>query len=259
MLNHKISDEQIQQSLQVTNQEYLPCYFRRLLIGPEKRSFFAEAMLTTNLLEMTIEMVGYFTSNPHIKYYVLHLVDRFYQVHLAKVIEEHRNLRSSEERANNSWHEILVRLRRQISFRVATCIFIAIKYNYQGNGLKMEDYLFVLAKYDYDCSEERFLRSQLRVLGELVYDLDIVTLLDVVLYLQSLLKFNIELDTEFYFPHIYDLIDLIYFTELRANEQDLLDPIHVDCPRSFKLFACLVLSIVPLLKNHNETKKVTIF
>lgn len=254
--DHKTTDEQIAQSLQATNEEYLPCYFRRLLINTEKRCFFAEAMTTRNLLEMTIEMVGYFTSNPHVKYFVIHLVDRFYQAHLAKVTEEYRSL-SSEERVNNSWPEILKRLRAQTPFRLATCIFIAIKYNYQVNGLKMHDYLCVLDKYDYDCTEERFLRSELRVLKEIDYDLDIVTLLDVVLYLQALLKFNIDLDTGFYFPHIYDLIDLIYSTELRANEQDHLDPIHVDCPRTFKLFASLVLCLVPLLLNHADTKKVS--
>lgn len=255
-LNSAITDQQIQASLQVINGEYLSSYFKRLVIESEKRNFFAETILTTNLLEMAIEMVAYFTSSQQVKYYVIHLIDRFYAQHIKKVIEEYRSL-TGDEKANNSWTEILFRLRRQISLRLVTCIFIAIKYNHQRNGLQMEDYLFVLSKYDYYCDEKRFLRSQQRVLSELAYQLNIVTLLDVVLFLQSLLKYNIELDTQFYFPHIYDLIDLVYDTELRANERGRLDSIYFQTPRTFKLFACLVLCLVPLLTRHDQTKQVS--
>lgn len=263
-MNEKISDAQIQASLQMINEEHLPFYFKRLLVNTEKHNFFTEAIMTTNLLEMIVEMIGFFTSSVHIKCYVIHLIDKFYRQHLAKVTDEYRTLKSREEKLNNSWPAILYRLRRQTPFRLVTCIFIAIKYNYQHNGLKMDDYLFVLSKYDYECSEERFLRSQNRVLSEIEYDLNIVTLLDVVLFLQTLLKFNIELETEFFFSHIYDLIDLIYDTELRANQEDhsnaardtARELLYGRISRTFKLYACLVLCLVPLLINHSQTKQV---
>lgn len=146
------------------------------------------------------------------------------------------------------------RLKRQISLRVASCIFIAIKFKFRRNPCEISDFLYVLKKYDYYCTESRFKKAELRVLREIEFNLKFVTLLDVVLYLQMVLKNNIDLELEFYFPSIYDLIDLIYFNEFEINAEES----KVNHPRDLVNYACLVLSLIPLLINHEKSMKVNL-
>ena len=246
MTHSLTTDKQIQLTLNAINEEYFSYFFKQILLNKKENcNFFSDCTLTCNLLELIIEMVKLFSESEHLKYYVIHLVDKFYKHHIQAVIDEFKSLATELEKENNSWIEVVRRLRKQIAFRIITCIFIAIKYKFRRNELKIADFLLVLNKYGYSCKEDKFKKSQLRVLNEIDFSLEFVTLLDYVLFLQSLLKYNMNLATEFYFPYIYNMIDLIYAVELKTKESN-----------SFLIYSCLVLCIVPVLINHKQTKQV---
>lgn len=245
-------DYDFDKTIEAMNEEYYK-YFYIEILKDNEGLFFEETILSNKMYNMILELISYFTKSHHIMLYVVHLVDKFYRHHLDNVINDFKNLRT-EERINNSWPDVLKRLRRQMPLRIVSCIFIAIKYKFRKCRIEIIDCLHILNKYKYKCSIDKFKKSELRILTEIKYDLKILSLLDYVMALLTMIKFNMDLKIDFYFPYVYNLVELIYSDELESNDTN--SKTNNSTFFDFLNYACSVICTIPVLTNHSKAKEV---
>lgn len=84
MMDQNVNEEEIENTIDLFNEEFFALIFKQYL---NQDCFLSNSILTTNLFEMVIEMVNFFTLNQDVKYYTVHLVNEFYKKHLDLVIK----------------------------------------------------------------------------------------------------------------------------------------------------------------------------
>lgn len=124
-----MSNEEIfNETLRLVDTSYLVNFYQKILLYEPR--FFERTVMSSNMFEKVIEICKFFNRNLKIIYHVVHLVDKFYDAHLSIASKEYTELcdQDPDYSKENSWKQVLLRIKHQIPLRVTTCIFVVLKY-----------------------------------------------------------------------------------------------------------------------------------
>ncbi|CDW55732.1 hypothetical protein TTRE_0000400501 [Trichuris trichiura] len=197
---------------------------KRINLAKERRtncSFFDQ-----RCVEFIFMVCDRFHFSPDVRYSTVCLFDTFMLAHIRSLLQYVDENCRTEESFMKDWNTVETKLSSQIVLRVLSCVQIISKISCYATQLNVSSVKNFLQCMGHCYTEEQILKSELRVLKTLDYDVNVQSPLTYVDILLKLVAADVEL---FDLQSIYDVcLDILSFVFMKRDDiydSILLDPI----------------------------------